>query len=358
MRYEQEIFIEGRELSILSPTYFIADIASNHDGDLARAKELIALAAENGADAVKFQHFLARDIVSDYGFSHIAAGSHQAKWQKSVYEVFKAAEVNRSWNDELARTAKKSGVAFFSTPYDYAAVEELDKIVHAYKIGSGDITWTDFLSFVAGKNKPVLLATGAADITDVTRAVDTVLQVNKQLVLMQCNTNYTGDRENLKFINLNVLKTYQTLYPGMVLGLSDHSAGHASVLGAVALGARAIEKHFTDDNRRIGPDHAFSMNPRSWREMVERTRELEAALGDGIKRVEENEQETVVLQQRAVRLKHAMNKGDMLTAAAVECLRPAPAGCVRPYELNNVLNKKLTVAKAAGAALMHGDWEE
>lgn len=358
MRYEQEIFIEGRELSILSPTYFIADIASNHDGNLARAKELIALAAENGADAVKFQHFLARDIVSDYGFSHIAAGSHQAKWKKSVYEVFKAAEVNRSWNDELARTAKKAGVAFFSTPYDYAAVEELDKIVHAYKIGSGDITWTDFLSFVAAKNKPVLLATGAADIKDVTRAVDTVLKINKQLVLMQCNTNYTGDRENFKFINLNVLKTYQTLYPGMVLGLSDHSAGHASVLGAVALGARVIEKHFTDDNRRTGPDHAFSMNPRSWREMVERTRELEAALGDGIKRVEDNERETVVLQQRAVRLKRDLKAGDVLTATGLECLRPAPNGCVRPYELKNVLNKKLTVAKAAGAALMHGDWEE
>lgn len=358
MRYEQEIFIEGRELSILSPTYFIADIASNHDGDLARAKELIALAAENGADAVKFQHFLARDIVSDYGFSHIAAGSHQAKWKKSVYEVFKAAEVNRSWNDELQRTAKQSGVAFFSTPYDYAAVEELDKIVHAYKIGSGDITWTDFLSFVAAKNKPVLLATGAADIKDVMRAVDTVLKINKQLVLMQCNTNYTGDRENFKFINLNVLKTYQTLYPGMVLGLSDHSAGHASVLGAVALGARVIEKHFTDDNRRTGPDHAFSMNPRSWREMVERTRELEAALGDGIKRVEDNERETVVLQQRAVRLKRDLKAGDVLTATGLECLRPAPNGCVRPYELNTALNKKLTVAKAAGAALMHGDWEE
>ena len=148
-----------------------------------------------------------------------------------------------------------------TTPYDYAAVDGVDCYVPAYKIGSGDITWTQFIEYVAKKAKPVLLATGAANIEDVIRAVECVIGNNKDIVLMQCNTNYTGSFDNLKYVNLNVLKFYANLYPGMVLGLSDHTPGHTTVLGAIALGARVIEKHFTDDNDRIGPDHAFSMNP-------------------------------------------------------------------------------------------------
>jgi sialic acid synthase SpsE len=133
----------------------------------------------------------------------------------------------------------------------------------------------------------VLLATGASTHGRRRPCRAAVLRVNPQLVLMQCNTNYTGSLENFRHINLNVLKTYARALPGRVLlGLSDHSPGHATVLGAIAFGARAVEKHFTDDNARKGPDHGFAMNPQSWREMVERSRELEAALGDGVKRVE------------------------------------------------------------------------
>ena len=102
---------------------------------------------------------------------------------------------------------------------------------------------------------------------------------------MQCNTNYTAKDENFKFINLNVLKKYKKKFPNLILGLSDHTHGHETVLGAVALGARVIEKHFTDNNNRIGPDHAFSMNPSTWEEMVKRTRNLEKSLGDGIKKL-------------------------------------------------------------------------
>lgn len=358
MRYKQEIAIAGREISISAPTYFIADIAANHDGDLDRALELIHKTAEAGADAVKFQHFLAKDIVSDYGFKHMKASSHQASWSKSVYEVYEGAELNRTWNERLAKEAESAGVHFLTTPYDYAAVEEIDSLVPAYKIGSGDVTWTDFVAHIATKNKPVLLATGAADITDVMRAVDAILAANPALVLMQCNTNYTGSLENLHHVNLNVLKTYQTLYPGMVLGLSDHTPGHATVLGAIALGARVIEKHFTDDNNRVGPDHAFSMNPTTWRDMVDRSRELEAALGDGVKRVEGNERETVVVQQRCVRLKKAMSAGAVVTANDVECLRPAPVGALRPYELEQLVGKALTAPKDAGAALFPADFAD
>ncbi len=120
---------------------------------------------------------------------------------------------------------------------------------------------------------------------------------------MQCNTNYTGSIENFNFIELNVLKTYRKEFKNIVLGLSDHTPGHTTVLGAVALGAKVIEKHFTDSNEREGPDHKFSMNPTSWKEMVLRTRELERALGNDDKLIMENEKETVVLQRRAIRAK-------------------------------------------------------
>lgn len=359
MNYKSEIFIGDREISIGAPAYFIADIASNHDGDLSRAKELIWQAKEVGADAVKFQHFLAEKIVSDYGFKHLGAqAGHQAAWKKSVFEVYKDCECNRDWNFELAETAKEAKIDFMTTPYDVDAVEALDKYIPAYKIGSGDITWTEFISYIAHKNKPVLLATGASDMQDVERAVDAVLAINKSLVLMQCNTNYTGSLENFKYINLNVLRSFAVRYPGMVLGLSDHTPGHSTVLGAIALGARVIEKHFTLDNNLIGPDHAFSMNPFTWRDMVDRSRELENALGSGDKVVEDNETVTVVLQRRCIRLKTAKKKGDVLDCDDIEILRPAPQGAVLPYMQKVIVGKKLLKDKEQGDALYLADFEE
>ena len=143
----------------------------------------------------------------------------------------------------------------------------------------------------------------------------------------------------------------------MVLGLSDHTPGHATVLGAVALGGRIIEKHFTDDTSRIGPDHKFSMDPRSWREMVDRTRELESSLGTGIKRIEDNEAETVVLQRRAVRLRKDLPAGTSLTRDVLEVLRPCPVDAVRPFEVASVLGRSLRDAAKAGAHLRWTDLE-
>lgn len=358
MLYDSAIFINGREISISQPCYFVADIASNHDGDLDRAKLLIKLAKDAGADAVKFQHFKAEKIVSDYGFRSLGGQlSHQAKWGKPVFDVYKQYECNRDWNLELAETAKAVGIDFMTTPYDVDAVELLDAYLPAYKIGSGDITWPDFIAYVAQRNKPVMIASGASDISDVIRAVDAVLQNNRQLILMQCNTNYTGSLENFRYINLNVLRSYALKYPGMVLGLSDHSPGHATVLGAVALGARVIEKHLTDDNSRIGPDHGFSMNPQTWNDMVCRTRELEMALGDGVKRVEENEKQTAVLQQRCVRVTKNLAAGTVLTPDCVEVLRPAPEGAMRPYQMHEVVGKALACDKVAGDAIYPCDIE-
>lgn len=358
MNYNSSVSINGRSIDLCSPTYFVADIAANHNGNLETAKELVWLAKESGADAVKFQHFLAEKIVSDYGFKHLGAqSSHQAKWKKSVYETYREAEFNREWNEILARETKKAGIDYFTSPYDFAAIEALDPLVTAYKIGSGDITWIEFIMFISNRGKPVMIATGASDIWEVEQAVEAVIKYNRNIILMQCNTNYTGESDNFKYINLNVLKSYAVRYPGMVLGLSDHTPGHATVLGAIALGARVIEKHFTANNNQSGPDHAFSMNPKTWREMVDRARELEMALGTGIKIVEDNEQETVILQRRSIRVKEDIEKGTILSIDMVEELRPAPRDAIFPYQKSDIIGKRLKISKEKGDYLKLSDLE-
>jgi N-acetylneuraminate synthase len=194
---------------------------------------------------------------------------------------------------------------------------------------------------VASKQKPVLLATGASEIGDVQHALERIIEINPNVVLMQCNTNYTASRENFRHIHLRVLESYRTMFPSVVLGLSDHTLGHTTVLGAVALGARVIEKHFTDDNTREGPDHPFSMTPSSWREMVDRTRELEFALGSPQKFVAENELETLVVQRRCLRATKHLTAGTVLEEHMIEPLRPAPSDAVMPFDLNRILGKKL-----------------
>lgn len=347
-RPERVLEIQGRRIGESYPTYFIADIAANHDGDLTRAKDLIFLAAEAGADAAKFQHFKASTIVSDHGFRSLAGqASHQAKWKKSVFEVYQDASVPLNWTPVLRETCDKAGIAFFTSPYAPDLVDHVDPFVPAYKIGSGDITWLEIIERIAGKQKPYILASGASTMDDVHRAVSAALAINSKLALMQCNTNYTASLENFRYIQLNVLRCFREMYPDIVLGLSDHTPGNATVLGAVALGARMVEKHFTDNTGREGPDHAFSMDAAGWRDMVDRTRELENALGNGIKKVEDNERETVVLQRRSIRMLQDVAEGTVITREHLTFLRPCPLDALPPYRLPDVVGRKLRRTKRA-----------
>jgi len=337
-----KFFIEDRPISNEDEVYFIADIAANHDGDIERAKDLIYSCAEAGADAAKFQHFKAETIVSDKGFKDLGKQlSHQSKWNKTVFEVYQDASLNNDWNQTLKETCKKAGINFFTSPYSYELVDKVDQFVSAYKIGSGDITWIDLISYISQKNKPVIIATGASSMQEVDLAMKSILKYNKNVVLMQCNTNYTASIKNFKYINLNVLKTYKKAYPEVILGLSDHTQGHSTVLGSVALGAKVIEKHYTDNNNRTGPDHKFSMNPNSWREMVDRTRELELALGLDKKIVEDNESETAILQRRCIRASKNIKKGSLITINDIEFLRPCPENGLPPYESSKIIDRVL-----------------
>lgn len=330
------------ELGKDKPLYFIADIAANHEGDLKRAFDLIEKAKEAGADAAKFQNFRASKIVSKKGFEDIGNQlSHQSDWKKSVYEVFEDASLSYDWTAKLKNKCDEVGIEYFTSPYDFDSVDHVEPYLNVYKIGSGDITWIEIIKYIASKNKPLILSTGASNLKDVERAVGAIKEINNDLILMQCNTNYTASKENFKYINLNVLKKYNELFSDVVLGLSDHTPGHATILGAIPLGATVFEKHFTDDNSRDGPDHKFAMNPITWREMVERSYELYYALGDGIKRIEENEIETSKLQRRSLRFTKKLYKGHIISKNDLFPTRPITSKGIPPYMIDSVIGKEL-----------------
>jgi N-acetylneuraminate synthase len=335
-----EITIGQKKIGLDHPPYFIADIAANHDGDIDRAFKLIALAKESGADAAKFQNFTAEKIVSDEGFKQLGQLSHQKKWKKSVFQTYQDASIPLDWTPRLKEKCDEVGIEYFTSPYDFEAVDAVEAYVNCYKIGSGDITWIDILEHIAKKNKPVLLATGASNFDDVDRAVKKIMPFNSEIVLMQCNTNYTANAENFKFINLNVLNAFKKYYPDLILGLSDHTKGFISVLGSVALGARVIEKHFTDDNTRNGPDHHFSMTPVEWKQMVCASLELFTMLGNGVKQIEKNEEETFRMQRRSIYINKDKMGGEMIDKDDIIMLRPYCEDGFSPYELNCTLGKK------------------
>jgi sialic acid synthase SpsE len=342
------VSIGSRRVGPGEPLYFIADIGANHDGDLDRAYRLIELAAEAGADAAKFQNFIAPKIVSQRGFEELGAQiAHQSAWERPVHEVYEAASLPQDWTPLLANRCREVGVDYFTSPYDLETVDAVDPHVPAFKVGSGDITWLEILRHIAAKGKPVLLATGASSEADVDRALLAVREHAKEIVLLQCNTNYTGDPENIHHVNLGVLRDWAVRHPDVVLGLSDHTPGHLTVCAAVALGARVFEKHFTDDNERSGPDHAFAMTPRTWREMVDAARATDAALGDGVKRIESNELDAAVVQRRALRFARDLETGHRLGPADVYPTRPCPPDGIPPYRLDEVLGRALSAPAAA-----------
>ena len=255
--------------------------------------------------------------------------------------MYQDASISKDWTSKLKQECNNVGIDYFTSAYDFESVDLVDPFVDMYKIGSGDISWIDIIEYTIDKGKPVLIATGASSSEDVERVMNMAMSKTKDLVLMQCNTNYTGSKENFKYCNLNVLKSFSIKYPEIILGLSDHTPGHSTTLGAIALGARVIEKHFTDDNNQIGPDHGFAMNPYTWREMVDRSFELLDALGDGIKKVEKNELNSKLVQRRCLRANSNLNMGHIITKNDFFPLRPISEGGIEPYRIKDIIGKKL-----------------
>ena len=338
----ENFYIGKKKVGKNCPTYFIADIAANHDGNLDKALELIKAAAEAGADAAKFQHFSAETIVSDYGFKSLGKQlSHQAKWKKSVFEVYKDASIPLDWTSKLKEECKKNNIEFLTSPYSIELVDFVDPYLEAFKIGSGDITWHEIIEHIASKGKPYIIATGASTEQDVNHIINLASKINNKICIMQCNTNYTASKDNFKYLNLNYLTHLKKKFPNLILGLSDHTHGHSSVLGAISLGAKLIEKHFTLSNDLNGPDHKFSMTPKSWKEMIERSKELESSLGDGKKKIENNEIDTVILQRRSIRVNKEIKKNYVLKREDLNVLRPCPKNSIDPRNIKKVIGKKV-----------------
>ena len=334
--------IRDKEIGDENETYFIADIGANHDGDLQRAKDLIRLASDAGADAAKFQHFQAKTIVSKQGFNELRVGAtHQSNWKKGVYETYEDASIDLAWNNELNEECEKCGIHFFSSIYDLDILTEMADLVPAFKIGSGDIDWTEMLEATSKFGKPVIIAAGASKLHEVENAINTIQLRNSDVALLQCNTNYTGSSNNFKYLNLNVLKSFKERFGDVVLGLSDHTPGHTSVLGAVALGAKIIEKHFTDDKNRVGPDHGFALDSYDWKNMISEVKNLEDALGDGIKTIENNEIDSFLVQRRSLRSKQLIKAGDHITSQNLVALRPRTQNGISPSELKNIIGKRV-----------------
>ncbi len=335
--------INNKKIGINHPTYFIAEIGSNFDGKITRAKDLIKLAAENNADAVKFQHYTAETLVSERGFKDLKDNvkTHQSKWEQSVSETYDKASLNKEWTEELSETAHENELSFITSPYSLDLVDYVEPYVDAYKIGSGDITFNEILKKIAKKNMPTILASGAAKMKEVKNAVKILTKENTDLCLMQCNTNYEGKLESSKYQNLSVLNSFKKNFPHITLGLSCHLPNSLSVLASIVFGSRVIEKHFTDDRERVGPDHGFAIMPKEWKKMIEDVRLIESMMGDGKKVVEKNEEMTVIVQQRCIRAKRKINKGERVKKELINFLRPCPKNAIKPYDLNLIIGKEL-----------------
>ena len=346
----KEIKIGNRFIGTNHPTYIIAEIGANFDGNIDKAKRLIDAAKESGADCAKFQTFSTPKIVSEGGFSRMKLEGVHGSWGRTVSEVFKDAEFPREWHQEISDYCAKTGIDFSTSPYDFEAVDLCIKLdVPFIKLGSGDITWLEMLEYIARKGKPMMLATGDATLSEIDEAVRTIEATgNRELILMQCITNYPSKIDSA---NVNVLKTYQSAFD-ILTGYSDHSPGPVVALASVVLGGCVIEKHFTLNKADKGPDHPHSMNPAEFKLMVDYVREIERAMGSTRKEVVEEEGETVFVQRRCLYAKRDIPVGTIIQVDDIDVLRPALG--IPPKFKNVIIGKTSKINIEVGQPLF---WE-
>lgn len=362
MRPLKSLKIGKREVGPGHPAYIIAEVGSNFDGSLKRAKKLAKLAKEAGADAYKIQNFTASKIVSDKGFNSMEKISYHAKWKVSVFDMFKKSEFPPKWVRELSDYCKSIGIDFFSSPYDRDAVDLLESVnVVAYKIGSGEIDNLDFLAYVAKTGKPIILGVGASTLEEVEAAIRTIRKNgNNKIVILQCVTNYPSPVADA---NINAMPVIREAF-NVLVGYSDHTIGKEGggddpldgltvPLGSIALGGVMIEKHFTDDRTLPGPDHHLAMESGAFASMVRSVRAMERALGDGKKRVMPSEKQTVIIQRRGLYAAQPIAKGQKITKSMITLLRPAIG--LRPRDIDRILGKCAKKDISSGTALHQND---
>lgn len=316
-------------------TFVIAEAGVNHNGDLALARALVDAAADAGADAVKFQTFSADRLATREAppaeYQRRATGGRQ-----SQHEMLRALELSPADHEALLARAAARGIEFMSTPFDPESAAFLKRLgVRRLKISSGDVTNLPLLEVVGGLGLPVLLSTGMADMEEVEVAVASLRGAGlADLTLLQCVSNYPADPADT---NLRVMDTYARAF-GVPVGLSDHTPGIAVAIAAVARGAVCIEKHLTLDRRLPGPDHQASLEPHEFRALVAGIRDVERALGDGVKRPAPSELPIRAVARKSLVAARDLPGGAVIAREDVDILRPGTG--LPPSALPRVVGRR------------------
>jgi sialic acid synthase len=332
----RSLLIDGVRLSDESDCYVIAEVGHNHQGSVARCRELFRVAKECGADAVKLQK---RDNRSLYTRAmYDKPYDNENSFGATYGEHREALEFGRDDYVELQRYAQELGITFFATPFDFESADFLAELgMPAYKLASSDLVNTPLLRRVAAFGKPLLLSTGGASIDDIDRAVETIRPINEQLAILQCTAAYPCETEDL---NLQVITTLRERYPEYVIGLSDHQNGISMALVAYMLGARVIEKHFTLNHAWKGTDHGFSLMPEGLRKLVRDLQRIPVALGDGVKRPLPVEAKPLEKMGKKLVAARDLELGHVLAAEDIAIRSPADGG-LPPYELDRLVGRRL-----------------
>lgn len=333
----------------LSPCFIIAEAGVNHNGDLKLAMELIDVAFQAKADAVKFQTFSAERLVT----RSASKAEYQRKTtdaRESQFDMLQRLELSQEAHFELKEYAEKKGILFLSTPFDEISADFLSNLgVPAFKIPSGEITNLPFLEHVAKKMRPMIVSTGMATLDEVRVAVKKIRETgNNELALLHCVSAYPAEPS---WINLRAMETLAHTFE-VPVGFSDHTTGIEISLAAVALGAKIIEKHFTLDRKLPGPDHGASLEPEELCALVAGIRKVESALGDGRKIPHAEEKDTADAARKSLVAAKDIVAGDLLTEEVILIQRPGTG--LPPSLRSQLVGKRAKISIAAGELLT---WE-
>lgn len=337
----------------MQPVFVIAEAGVNHNGDIALARQLVRIARDAGADAVKFQTFRAEDLVT----LDAPAAAYQTRNAGATrqFDMLRQLELPEAWHSELKAYADGLGIEFFSTPFSEGAVDLLVRTgVRRLKMPSGELTNKPLLQHAARTGLPIILSTGMGTLAEVERAVEWIQSARPAgfdnasgmpLCVLHCTSNYPAEPDALNLLAI------QTLAGALALpvGYSDHSEGASAAAAAVALGAVVIEKHITFDKAAPGPDHRASMTADDFAAYVQSVREVTRMLGDGVKAPHPSEIDTLAVARRSVVAARPMPAGHVLVRSDLAVRRPA--GGLEPAELEALLGRTLRVPLTAGQAL-------
>lgn len=341
--------IRNRTISEDSPAYIIAEMSGNHNGDFERALALIDAAKEAGADAIKLQTYTADTITIDCNKPEFSTGKGLWEDEKTLYSLYKKAYTPWEWQEKLKEYAEAIGLDCFSSPFDFTAIDFMTRInMPAIKIASYEINDIPLIKKAAQTGKPIIISTGIAHLEDIERALLTCKKEgNENVALLKCTSAYPSPYEdmNIKLIP-NMKETFNC-----IVGLSDHSLGSEVALGAVALGAKIIEKHMTLKRSDGGVDSAFSMEKEEFKEMVSQIRNLEKALGKATYKLTDVQEEGRK-GSRSLYIVKDVKQGEVFTAENIRSIRPGGGLHTMYYE--EILGKTARADYEKGTPL---SWE-